>query len=199
MRPIAKLFGRRRAAEARADFFLAKRYPEHRIGRGSYGDLEVVSFGERTSLTIGRYCSFAHGAKVMLGGEHRSDWVTTYPFSAVDQRFAGIEGHPKSKGDVRIGNDVWVAREALILSGVTIGDGAVIGARAVVSRDVAPYTIVAGNPAVEIRPRFPAEIVERLKRIAWWDWSEDRVERAMPQLLSTDIDAFLAAAESGSL
>lgn len=179
--------------------FLADRYPQHRIGRGSYGDLNVVEFGEGTTLTVGNYCSFARGAQVMLGGNHRLDWVTTYPFSAIDGRFSHFTGHPQSKGDVVIGNDVWVAREAMILSGVTIGDGAVIGARAVVSRDVPPYMIVAGNPAVEIRTRFPQPIVERLLALRWWDWPDERIAKAMPHLLSDKIEAFLDAAEKGEI
>lgn len=178
---------------------LPERYPRHRIGRGSYGDLSVVEFGEGTTLTVGNYCSFARGAQVMLGGNHRIDWVTTYPFSAIDRRFTQFPGHPQSKGDVVIGNDVWVAREAMILSGVTIGDGAVIGARALVSRDVPPYTIVAGNPAVEIRPRFAAPIVERLLALRWWDWPDERIAAAMPLLLSDRIEAFLDAAEKGEI
>lgn len=174
-------------------------YPQYSIGKGSYGDLSVVDFGEGTILTVGKYCSFARGSQVMLGGNHRADWVTTYPFSALDERFRSFRGHPQSKGDVVIGNDVWVAREAMILSGVTIGDGAVIGARAVVSRDVPPYTIVAGNPAVEIRSRFPAETVERLLALRWWDWPDERIAKAMPHLLSDRIEAFLDAAEKGGI
>jgi acetyltransferase-like isoleucine patch superfamily enzyme len=174
---------------------LQDRYPQHSIGRGSYGDLEILSFGEGTGLRIGNYCSFARGAAIMLGGNHRPDWVTTYPFSAIDPRFAHHTGHPHSKGDVAIGSDVWVAREALILSGVTIGDGAVIGARAVVGRDVRPYAIVAGNPAVEIRRRFADPVIERLLALRWWDWPEERIAAAMPQLLSDRIEDFLDAAE----
>ena len=191
---LARLLRRKRSRK-----FLKDRYPEYRIGRGSYGDLQVVSFGEGTTLRIGNYCSFARGAKVMLGGNHRPDWVTTYPFSAIDRRFAHFTGHPQSKGDVVIGNDVWVAREAIILSGVTIGDGAVIGARALVSRDVPPYTIVAGNPAVEIRARFPAPVIERLLALKWWDWPDERIAAAMPHLLSERIEAFLDAAEQGQI
>ena len=194
MRLLSRL--RRKGGGAR---LLAERYPQHRIGRGSYGDLDVVEFGEGTTLEIGSYCSFARGAQVMLGGNHRIDWVTTYPFSAIDRRFAHFPGHPQSKGNVVIGNDVWVAREAMILSGVTIGDGAVIGARAVVSRNVPPYTIVAGNPAVEIRPRFPAPLVERLLALRWWDWPDERIAAAMPHLLSDKVEAFLDAAEKGDI
>ena len=150
----------------------------------------------RYSLTV---LAIQRGAQVMLGGNHRIDWATTYPFSAIDPRFRHFTGHPQSKGDVAIGNDVWVAREAMILSGVTIGDGAVIGARAVVSRDVAPYTVVAGNPAVTVRPRFPEPIVERLQAIRWWDWPDERIAAAMPLLLSDRIEDFLEAAEKGQV
>ena len=192
------LLSRLRRRKGRSPF-LADRYPQFSIGRGSYGDLNVVEFGEGTTLKVGNYCSFARGAQVMLGGNHRIDWATTYPFSAIDPRFRHFTGHPQSKGDVAIGDDVWVAREAMILSGVTIGDGAVIGARAVVSRDVAPYTVVAGNPAVTVRPRFPEPIVERLQAIRWWDWPDERIAAAMPLLLSDRIEDFLEAAEKGQV
>ena len=192
------LLSRLRRRKGRSPF-LADRYPQFSIGRGSYGDLNVVEFGEGTTLKVGNYCSFARGAQVMLGGNHRIDWATTYPFSAIDPRFRHFTGHPQSKGDVAIGNDVWVAREAMILSGITIGDGAVIGARAVVSRDVAPYTVVAGNPAVTVRPRFPEPIVERLQAIRWWDWPDERIRKAAGMLQSPDIQAFIDAVEDGRL
>ena len=134
-----------------------------------------------------------------LGGEHRTDWVTTYPFSEIDPRFAHIKGHPRTKGDINIGNDVWIGRDAFILSGVTIGDGAVVAARAVVTRNVPAYGVVAGNPATLLRYRFDPEVIERLLRTAWWTWPAERVEAAIPSLLSTDVSAFLDAAESGNL
>lgn len=176
---------------------LASQYPQYAIGRGSYGDLQVLEFGEGATLRVGAYCSFARGSQVFLGGGHRIDWVTTFPFSALNARFANIEGHPISRGDVSIGNDVWLGREAMVLSGVTIGHGAVIGARALVTRDVPPYAIVAGNPAVLIRHRFDPEIVRRLLAVAWWSWPIERIEAAMPLLLTSDIEAFLSAAEDG--
>lgn len=178
---------------------LSSRLPQFKIGDGSYGDLSVVAFDECTTLEVGSYCSFARGVCVLLGGNHRVDWVTTFPFSAVDPRFSGYSGHPSSRGNVSIGNDVWVGRDVLILSGVTIGDGAVIGARAVVTRDVAPYTIVAGNPARDVRLRFPQPIVERLLALSWWNWSEDRIAGAMRHLLSDDVEGFLDAAERGQI
>src|SRR5512143_2928244 len=111
---------------------LSERYPHYQIGRGTYGDLKVYSWGEGATLTMGSYTSVAMGAKIFLGGEHRIDWVTTYPFNALWESAKQYSGHPKTKGDVVIGSDVWIATEAMILSGVSIGDGAVIGARAVV-------------------------------------------------------------------
>lgn len=178
---------------------LAERYPEFDIGVGSYGDIEVHRFGEATTLTIGKYCSLADGVQIMLGGGHRTEWVTTYPFSALDAQHKIISGHPVSKGSVVIGNDVWIGREAMILSGVMIGDGAVVGARSVVARDVPPYAIIAGNPAQVIRFRFSENQRAALKRIAWWDWPRERIDAAMPMLLNDDIDAFIAAAEQGGL
>ena len=102
-----------------------------------------------------------------------------------------IKAHPVSKGDVVIGNDVWIGRGVVILSGVRVGNGAVIGAGAVVTKDVPPYAIVAGNPARIIRYRFSPEQIEELEQIAWWSWPDKEIERAIPLLLSSDIEAFL--------
>jgi acetyltransferase-like isoleucine patch superfamily enzyme len=179
--------------------YLAGRYPNYQIGRGSYGDLEVLEFGEGATLRIGAYCSFARGSQIFLGGEHRTDWVTTYPFTALDRRLAHIEGHPKTRGDVTVGSDVWFGREAMVMSGVTIGDGAVIGARSLVTKDVPPYAIASGNPARVVRERFAPEIVARLLAAAWWTWEPERIAAAAPLLLNSDIEAFLAAVEEGRL
>lgn len=174
---------------------LAERFPQYAIGRASYGDLVVRSWKEGATLQVGAFCSFAAGVKIFLGGEHRTDWVTTFPFPALWKEQAGhIPGHPKTRGDVIIGNDVWIGAEAVIMSGVRIGDGAVVGARAVVTRDVPPYAIVAGNPAVLIRLRFAEPVIERLREIAWWNWSDERISRLMPLLLSERIEDFIAAA-----
>lgn len=177
---------------------LADRYPEYRIGRASYGDLVVTRYVGDAQLIMGAYCSVAANVQVLLGGEHRPDWTTTFPFNAKDGRFVDIEGHPRTKGDVIIGNDVWLGREAMILSGVRIGDGAVIGARALVTRDVPPYGIVAGNPAALVRKRFDDRTVERLLALRWWDWPEDRVARAVRDMSSRDVQSFLDRAESGA-
>jgi virginiamycin A acetyltransferase len=148
-------------------------------------------------LRIGNYCSIAEGVTIMLGGEHRTDWVTTYPFSALERDAAVHVGHPRSKGDVTLGHDVWVGRDALVLSGVSVGDGAVIGAGSLVTKSVEPYTIVGGNPAQVLRQRFSSPLRDALLRIAWWDWPEERIREAWPMLLSDDVAAFVAAYDPG--
>ncbi len=177
-------------------------HPDLHIGRGSYGHPKVLfrdlvpSKGRRAILSIGAYCSISDDVKIFLGGQHRSDWVSTWPFNVLMEDYTHIEGNPLSKGDVIIGNDVWIGHGAAILSGVTIGDGAVVGTNALVTKDVPPYGIVGGNPAKLIRKRFPDKAIERLLALQWWNWSEEKVSRYVPLICSTDIDAFLDAAEA---
>jgi acetyltransferase-like isoleucine patch superfamily enzyme len=165
----------------------------YRAGAFTYGVPAVWRWGEPATLVIGKYCSLSTNIEIFLGGNHRPDFVTTYPFSSVSDwpEAAFIEGHPASKGDVIIGNDVWIGMGALILSGVTIGDGAVVAARAVVSRDVPPYAIVAGNTARVVRMRFPDDIIRQLLQLRWWDWDVERVRRYIPLLMQPDIAEFL--------
>lgn len=176
-----------------APFYLAhdKRYSQYDIGNYTYGKPTVFSWGEGTTLRIGSFCSFASGVKIFLGGEHRIDWVTTYPFSALFQDAKRYVGHPASKGNVVIGNDVWIGTEAMILSGVRIGNGAVVAARSVVADDVPAYAIAAGNPARIVKYRFEMKIIKRLEKIAWWDWPLERIRKAWPLLLSSDIERFV--------
>ena len=120
------------------------------FGDYSYGEPEIIVWKNCGRLTIGRFCSIAAGARLVLGGDHRVDWVTTYPFSDLAGHWtqaAGIAGHPTTRGDIDIGNDVWIGGPSTVLSGVKIGDGAVVGVGAVVTKDVPPYAIVVGNPA----------------------------------------------------
>lgn len=196
-RRVQRLFGRSGRRVSNAGFMRDNpRFARYQIGGGTYGNPSVLAWGTETTLQIGNYCSLADGVVIMLGGEHRLDWVSAYPFNRFMPSASHITGHPHSKGDVVIGNDVWIGREALILSGVSVGDGAVIGARAVVSKNVAPYSIVAGNPARHVRYRFDPEIIARLERVAWWNWSIDEIERAAPFLMSADIQGFLEYYES---
>lgn len=157
------------------------------IGPFTYGTPDVSLWGDGSEVTIGAYCSIASGVVIYAGGDHRVDWVTTYPFSAFPgtwPRAATIPGHPTTRGPVRIGNDVWIGNDAAILSGVTIGNGAVVAARAVVTRDVAPYTIVAGNPARVIRRRFDESTIARLEDLAWWAWDPTHVHENVESLMA---------------
>jgi acetyltransferase-like isoleucine patch superfamily enzyme len=175
------------------------------VGRHTYGhdQIAIRSWGESAELRIGSFCSIADRVTVFLGGNHRTDWVTTYPFPAFPDRWeqaAGIRGEHTTKGDVVIGNDVWVGSNVTFMSGVTVGDGAAIGANSCVTRDVAPYAVMAGNPARQLRLRFDTETIERLLMIRWWEWSDERIGANVPLLCSGDIDRFLGAqGPSGAL
>jgi virginiamycin A acetyltransferase len=147
-------------------------------------------------LVIGRFCAIAHGATfIMNGGNHRTDGIATYPFGIFGQGWE--PALPQSwphKGDLVVGHDVWIGYRATLLAGVTVGHGAVIGAMSVVTSDVPPYAIVAGNPARVIRHRQPPEAVERLLRLAWWDWPIARITRHVGLIASGDVDALEAVA-----
>ena len=144
-------------------------------------------------LVIGRFCSIACGAKFLFNSaNHAMGSLSTYPFPLFFQEW-GLEKSRvaeawDNKGDIVAGSDVWIGYEAVILAGVTIGDGAVIGARAVVTKDVPPYTIVGGVPARAIRRRFPEETVEELLRLKWWDWPPERIAQNIPAIQAGRVD-----------
>lgn len=140
-------------------------------------------------LVIGKFCSIACGAKFILtSANHTMKSLSTYPFPIFFEEWgldvANITDAWDNKGDIVIGNDVWIGYEAVILSGVTIGDGAIIGTRAVVTKDVPPYTIVGGVPARHIRSRFDAETVTRLMELKWWEWSDEKIKENLPAIQS---------------
>lgn len=166
-----------------------------RIGGASYGRPKIRFPGSGATLSIGRFCSFADGVDILLGGNHRTDWISTYPFPefAVDwPEAAARDDHHATRGHVTIGHDVWIGSQAMILSGVTIGHGAVVAARSVVTRDVPPYSIVAGNPARPVKQRFGDAAITALLDASWWNWSRDRIARNLPLLMSGDVAGFLA-------
>ena len=145
-------------------------------------------------LKIGRFCSIACGARFLFtSANHAMGSLSTYPFPIFYEEWGldakEIRGAWDDKGDIVIGSDVWIGYEAVILSGVTIGDGAIIGARAVVTHDVEPYTIVGGVPARPIRRRFDDSTVERLLRLRWWDWDSDRIARGIDAIRAGDTAA----------
>lgn len=169
--------------------------PRISVGRYTYGSPLLKVWAEEERIRIGAFCSISDGVVILGGGEHRLDWVTTYPLRiALNSLGAGRDGHPHTKGSTVIGNDVWIGHAALILSGVSIGDGACIGAGAVVSRDVPPYAVVAGNPARTVRIRYDDSTVARLQAIGWWNWPIERIRAFESMLCSSDIEAFIAAA-----
>ena len=159
------------------------------FGDFTYGTPQVLSWGEGSRLIVGKFCSISENVTIMLGGEHNTDWVTTYPFNALLKSFSKIEGHPKTKGDVIIGNDVWIGDGAKICSGVHIGDGCAIGGNALITKSMPPYSICGGNPATVIKYRFNESIVKKLLEIKWWDWSSYHIFQAVPLLQSNNIDA----------
>ncbi|OQA93429.1 MAG: Streptogramin A acetyltransferase [Microgenomates group bacterium ADurb.Bin219] len=130
-------------------------------------------FGESGNIKIGKYCSFAEGVKIFGVSEHNYKRVTSFPISLINK--TNKENDLFTKGPIEIGNDVWIGEGAYILSGVTIGDGAVIGAGAVVTKDIPPYSVAAGNPARVVKMRFPKDIIEKLLKIKWWNWPNEKV------------------------
>ena len=148
----------------------------------------------REKLIIGKFCSIACGAKFLFNcANHTLKSLSTYTFPLFYEEWelekSNITTAWDNKGDIVIGNDVWIGYEAVILAGVTIGDGAIIGSRAVVTKDVPPYTIVGGLPARTIRRRYDEETAARLEKLRWWDWPEAQVRRAIPLLQAGDLDA----------
>lgn len=164
-------------------------HPLLSIGANTYGEPKIISFTEKACCRIGKFCSISENVTIILDGEHQTNWITTYPLKGR----LGLPHNnelPTTKGDVLIGNDVWLCYGSLILSGVKIGNGAVIGAGSVVTRNVKAYSIVGGNPAREIRKRFNCNQIHQLERIAWWDWPIHRIESCADLLCSCNIEDF---------
>jgi len=157
-------------------------------GRHSYGTVRLFAHDEKASLVIGKFTSIA-SVSVVLGGRHHHTDVSTYPFK---QHYLGaVEDGTEALG-VRIGNDVWIGTDAFVLDGVTIGDGAVIGARSVVSRDIPPYAIAAGDPAEVKRFRFTQEEIAMLTTTQWWDLPESFIKENVSLFYSPDVKDFVS-------
>ncbi|MCH1981196.1 CatB-related O-acetyltransferase [Ruminococcus sp. OA3] len=144
-------------------------------------------------LVIGKFCSIACGAKFLMNsGNHSMSSLAAYPFPLFYEEWGLDRGDVAAawdnRGDIVIGNDVWIGYEAVVLSGVTVGDGAIIGTRAVVTRDVAPYTIVGGIPAKPIRKRFAEDTIARLQDIRWWDWPAERIRKNIGAIQSGSLN-----------
>ena len=156
-----------------------------------------VFHADPTRVRIGAFVGIGKGVVIFAGGNHRMDWVTTYPLREDFDLPGAYDGVPVTRGDVVIDNDVWIGRGAVILSGVHIEDGAVIGAYSVVTRDVRAYSLAVGNPAREIRRRFPDDQIEALQRIAWWNWPFEKIVEHASLLSGPDIDGFIERFDPG--
>ncbi|MBK1986745.1 Vat family streptogramin A O-acetyltransferase [Sphaerospermopsis aphanizomenoides BCCUSP55] len=142
-------------------------------------------------LIIGKFCAIATDVKfIMNGANHKLDGISTYPFPIFGHGWEAAMNdlmNLPSKGDIVIGNDVWIGYDSLIMPGVKIGDGAIIAARSVVVKDIPPYTIAGGNPAVPIKQRFTDEEIEILLSIRWWDWNIEKITRNIDVIMNGDI------------
>lgn len=150
----------------------------------------------REKLIIGKFCSIACGTKFLFNcANHSLKSLSTYTFPLFYEEWelekSNITTAWDNKGDIVIGNDVWIGYEAVIMAGVHIGDGAIIAARAVVTKDVPPYTIVGGTPAKEIRKRFDAEVIQQLLILKWWNWSTDKIRQCLPYIAEGKMDELL--------
>lgn len=159
-----------------------------------------VVFGRTSKLTIGKFCQIAYGTKFLLSdANHQLSGFSTFPFFIFGMMNARCPEWKEyavdlpDKGDTVVGNDVWFGQDSLITPGVTIGDGAIIAARAVVTKDVSPYTIVGGNPARPLRHRFSSEIVRALLEIQWWNWEYDKITRNISAIVGGEIERLRSA------
>ncbi|MEM6752200.1 MAG: Vat family streptogramin A O-acetyltransferase [Cyanobacteria bacterium P01_C01_bin.38] len=168
-----------------------------------YDDLEDSENFERNvlyhfpfigdKLIIGKFCALATGVKfIMNGANHKISGFSTYPFQIFGNGWEKVtpqDGELPNKGDTVIDNDVWIGYEALIMPGVKIGDGAIIASKSVVTKNVAAYTVVGGNPAKEIKKRFTDDVIDSLLKIAWWNWDIEKITRNLEKIVGGDIEA----------
>ena len=166
--------------------------------RGTYFDrhVNIITWSDQYKVYLGKYNSIGRDCNFFLHANHRADWVTTTSqlLGPVTPEIAEMHmnmGHPTCKGDIKVGNDVWIGATSTIMSGITIGDGAIIGAGSMVTKNVPPFAIVAGNPSKIVKYRFTEEQIEKLLQISWWDWEEDKIRDNAMSMWSSNIDDFI--------
>ncbi len=160
------------------------------VGKYTYGRPKVIYYGGPGKVIVGSFCSIAKNTTFILTGGHRPEWISAYPFPSLSNIWPSARTIKNSvcyKGNIVIGHDVWIGYGATVLEGVTIGDGAIIGAMSVVTKDVASYSIVGGNPAKLIRKRFSDQQIKKLIRLKWWNWPTRKILKSIP-LLCNSID-----------
>lgn len=163
------------------------------VGRYTYGipDIDVYKNSER-KVNIGSFCSISKNVRIITGGIHPTNWVSTFPI----RDYVGVDipydGMPTSNGDINIGNDVWIGTGATIMSGVTIGHGAIVASGSIVTKDIPPYSISAGIPARVIKFRFSEDQIHQLIQISWWDWDIQKIKDNIHLLNSENIEKFIS-------
>lgn len=161
------------------------------IGAYSFGNPRIHKWTDKYTLSIGKFCSIAEDVDIIVDGNHRPDWVSMYPLGRILKNDFSNTGHPEGKGDMVIGNDVWLGMGCKILPGARVADGAVVAAGAVVTRHVLPYEIVGGVPARHIKFRFTLKQIAKLLEIKWWDWPVEKINENIPMLEQGDINLFI--------
>lgn len=168
------------------------------IGKWSYGNPKIYRWDWKSKIYIGNFCSLGPEIKIIIGGNHRTDWVSTSQLPADTFNFEDtflnaqkIKNYNYSKGDLHIENDVWIGAFSIIFSGVRLGNGSVVAAGSVVTKDVDPYTIVGGNPARFIKKRFTSKQINFLKSSKWWDLEDKKIDLLSKYLLDEKVDLFI--------
>lgn len=158
------------------------------VGQYTYGVPNIPFSG---NLEIGNFCSIAKDVTILLNADHHTEWISTYPFSHFFKECKYLGNAARKGKKTTIGNDVWLCMNSIILPGITIGDGAVIGAGSVVSSDVEPYSIFVGNPGKTIKKRFDDLTIQKLLEIKWWDWDIKKIIENASLLCSENIEEFI--------
>jgi lipopolysaccharide transport system ATP-binding protein len=174
--------------------------------RGTYYDrnVNIISWSDKYEIHVGKYCSIGRDCNFFLHANHRPDWITTSSqlWGPVTPEIASMHmemGHPACKGNITVGSDVWIGAKATIMSGIKIGDGAVIAANSHVAKDVEPYALVGGNPAKHIKYRFTKEQIDKLLNIKWWNWDDEKINKFVPLLCNDNIDDFIQTVEDNKV